>query len=149
MCKSSVCGERIPMIHAPPSLLYHIVDMNLGSSSHLYSVNKTLMKLGQVRVRTTRTVDTWNLGPSALVFLTIQEFSLLSLHLGQLPHDVLAHALDRFQAYLLAMQTLLMLTLQIPPVSLSGMLRSSLLLRLTGTEPCWMISSGTSLMLPT
>lgn len=31
------------------------------------------------------------------------------------------------------MQTLLTLTLQIPPVSLSGMLRTSLLLRLTGT----------------
>jgi hypothetical protein len=41
--------------------------------------------------------------------------------------------LPTLQAYLLAMRTLLMLTLQIPPVALSGMLRTSLLLRLTGT----------------
>lgn len=36
------------------------------------------------------------------------------------------------RAYLLAMRTMLSLTLQIPPVALSGMLRISLLLRLTG-----------------
>lgn len=41
--------------------------------------------------------------------------------------------LPTLQAYLLAMQTPLTLTLQIPPVALSGMLRTSLLLRLTGT----------------
>jgi len=41
--------------------------------------------------------------------------------------------LPTLQAYLLAMQTLLTLTLQIPPDALSGMLRTSLLLRLTGT----------------
>jgi hypothetical protein len=40
--------------------------------------------------------------------------------------------LSTLQAYLLAMRTLLTLTLQIPPVALSGMLRTSLLLRLTG-----------------
>ncbi len=41
--------------------------------------------------------------------------------------------LPTLQAYLLATRTLLTLTLQIPPVALSGMLRTSLLLRLTGT----------------
>ena len=41
--------------------------------------------------------------------------------------------LPTLQAYLLAMQTLLTLTLQIPPVAQSGMLRTLLLLRLTGT----------------
>jgi len=41
--------------------------------------------------------------------------------------------LPTLQAYLLAMRTLLTLVLQIPPVALSGMLRTSLLLRLTGT----------------
>ena len=41
--------------------------------------------------------------------------------------------LPTLRAYLLATQMLLTLTLQIPPVDLSGMLRISLLLRLTGT----------------
>jgi hypothetical protein len=41
--------------------------------------------------------------------------------------------LPTLRAYLLTMRTLLTLTLQIPPVALSGMLRTSLLLRLTGT----------------
>ncbi|KAH9992802.1 hypothetical protein BJV77DRAFT_944843, partial [Russula vinacea] len=41
--------------------------------------------------------------------------------------------LPTLQAYLLATRTMLTLTLQIPPVALSGMLRTSLLLRLAGT----------------
>jgi hypothetical protein len=41
--------------------------------------------------------------------------------------------LSTLRAYLLAMQTLFSLTLQIPPVPPSGMLRISLFLRLTGT----------------
>jgi hypothetical protein len=59
------------------------------------------------------------------------------LHAVALADDIYRHEpesnLPTLQAYLLAMRTLLSLTLQIPPVSLSGMLRTSLLLRLTGT----------------
>jgi hypothetical protein len=54
-----------------------------------------------------------------------------------LANDIYRHEpeskLPTLQAYLLEMRTLLSLTLQIPPVALSGMLRTSLLLRLTGT----------------
>jgi hypothetical protein len=63
--------------------------------------------------------------------------ALGSWHAVALANNISRHEseskLPTLQAYLLAMRTLLTLTLQIPPVALSGMLRTSLLLRLTGT----------------
>jgi len=57
----------------------------------------------------------------------------LEIHQGFSRRHEPESKLPTLQAYLLAMRTLLTLTLQIPPVALSGMLRTSLLLRLTGT----------------